>query len=185
MRQFNIGDYVEVLDDDLKGTIVGVENGEYKVETDEGFQLDYPAKALILSGDKTVIRRASTVAAVGQAKTEKVDSRKKYTTANKRNKDEFIFKVDLHIEKLIAKPGSLSSFDKLNLQVDTARAQLEFAQKNNIRHLVFIHGMGDGVLKAELEFLLGRYSDVKFQDADYHKYGLGATEVFLHYKGGL
>lgn len=185
MKKFNIGDRVEVLDDELKGTIAGFENDEYIVETDEGFDLNYPARALILSGDKNVIREASTRSAIGRAKSEKIDSHKTYTQPNKRTKEEFVFKVDLHIEKLVAKPGSLSNFDKLNLQVDTARAQLEFAQRNNIRHLVFIHGMGDGVLKAELEFLLGRYSDVTYQDADYHKYGLGATEVFLNYKGGL
>lgn len=185
MKKFDIGDYVEVLDDDLKGRVVAVDNEEYVIETNEGFRLNYPARALILSGDKNVIREASTRSAVGLAKSEKVDNNKKYNQPNKRTKEEFIFKVDLHIEKLIAKPGSLSDFDKLNLQVDTARAQLEFAQRNNIRHIVFIHGMGDGVLKAELEFLFGRYSDLAFQDADYHKYGLGATEVFLNYKCGL
>ncbi|HLV45750.1 MAG TPA: Smr/MutS family protein [Flavobacterium sp.] len=183
MKKFNIGDYVEVLDDDLKGTVVAFENEEYVIETNEGFRLNYPAHALILSGDKNVIREASMRSAVGRAKSEKVDSKKKYVQPNKRTKDEFVFKVDLHIEKLIAKPGSLNNFEKLNLQVDTARAQLEFAQRNNIRHIVFIHGMGDGVLKAELEFLFGRYSDLVYQDADYHKYGLGATEVFLNYKG--
>ena len=183
MKKFNIGDYVEVLDDDLKGTVVAFENEEYIVETDEGFRLNYPARALIFSGDKNVIREASTRSAVGRAKSEKVDGKKKYAQPNKRTKDEFVFKVDLHIEKLIAKPGSLNNFEKLNLQVDTARAQLEFAQRNNIQHIVFIHGMGDGVLKAELEFLFGRYSNLVYQDADYHKYGLGATEVFLNYKG--
>ena len=54
MKKFNIGDRVEVLDDDLKGTIAGFENDEYIVETDEGFDLNYPARALILSGDKNV-----------------------------------------------------------------------------------------------------------------------------------
>ena len=37
----------------------------------------------------------------------------------------------------------------------------------------------EGVLKAELDFLLGRYDQVFFQEANYQKYGLGATEVFI------
>jgi hypothetical protein len=39
--------------------------------------------------------------------------------------------------------------------------------------------VGEGVLKAELDFLLGRYDNLKFQDANYQKYGLGATEVYF------
>jgi hypothetical protein len=45
---------------------------------------------------------------------------------------------------------------------------------------VFIHGVGEGVLKLELEYLFGRYNNVKFYDADYKKYGLGATEVYIY-----
>jgi dsDNA-specific endonuclease/ATPase MutS2 len=43
--------------------------------------------------------------------------------------------------------------------------------------MVFIHGVGEGVLRQELETLLGRYSNVQFYDADYKSYGIGATEV--------
>src|SRR5690606_244791 len=98
MKKFDIGDYVEVIDDDLKGRGVQVDNVKYVIETNEGFCLSYPARALILSGEKNVIREASTRSAVGLAKSEKVDSSKKYNQPNKRTKEEFIFKVDLHIE---------------------------------------------------------------------------------------
>jgi hypothetical protein len=36
----------------------------------------------------------------------------------------------------------------------------------------------EGVLKAELDFLLGRY-DNDFREGNYQKYGQGATEVFI------
>jgi hypothetical protein len=45
---------------------------------------------------------------------------------------------------------------------------------------VFIHGIGEGVLKLELDYLFGRYNYVKFYDADYKQYGLGATEVYIY-----
>ncbi len=41
------------------------------------------------------------------------------------------------------------------------------------------HGI-EGVLKEELEFLFGRYDNLKYYDADYQKYGLGATEVYIY-----
>jgi len=63
--------------------------------------------------------------------------------------------------------------------VETAKRQLEFAMKKRIQKVVFIHGVGEGVLKAELESLFNRYENLKFYDADYQKYGLGATEVYI------
>ena len=74
----------------------------------------------------------------------------------------------------------MSNFDKLNLQLDTARRQLEFAIKKRIQKVVFIHGIGEGVLKMELETLFSRYDNIKYYDADYKKYGLGATEVYIY-----
>jgi dsDNA-specific endonuclease/ATPase MutS2 len=68
----------------------------------------------------------------------------------------------------------------LTLQMDTAKRQLEFAIRKRIQKVVFIHGVGEGVLKTELEYLFGRYNNVKYYDADYQKYGLGATEVYIY-----
>ena len=64
-------------------------------------------------------------------------------------------------------------------QAETAKRHVEFAIKNRIPKIVFIHGVGEGVLKSELDFMLGRYDNISFQDANYQKYGLGATEVYF------
>ena len=87
--------------------------------------------------------------------------------------------VDLHIEKLLPSKKGLSNHDILTKQLDTARGQLEFAIRKRIQKIVFIHGVGEGVLKAELEYLFSRYENVKFYDANYQRYGLGATEVYI------
>jgi dsDNA-specific endonuclease/ATPase MutS2 len=68
----------------------------------------------------------------------------------------------------------------LNIQLDTAKRQLNFAISKRIQKVVFIHGVGEGVLKEELRYLFNRYDNVKFYDADYQKYGLGATEVYIY-----
>ena len=80
---------------------------------------------------------------------------------------------------MVKKFKHLNNFDILNIQIDTARHQLEFAIKNRIPKVVFIHGMGEGVLKTELEYLFGRYHEISYKDANYRKYGLGATEVYV------
>ncbi len=66
------------------------------------------------------------------------------------------------------------------LQWDTAQRKLEFAIGKRIQKIVFIHGVGEGVLKMELETLFRRYDNVKFYEADFQKYGLGATEVYIY-----
>ncbi len=87
--------------------------------------------------------------------------------------------VDLHIHKLVPSTRGMTNHDMLTLQLDTARRQLEFAIRKRIQKVVFIHGVGEGVLKLELEYLFGRYENIRFYDADYQKYGLGATEVYV------
>ena len=67
----------------------------------------------------------------------------------------------------------------LTLQLETARRQLEFAIRKRIQKVVFIHGVGEGVLRTELEYLFGRYDNITFYDANYQKYGIGATEVYI------
>ena len=66
----------------------------------------------------------------------------------------------------------------LSLQLETAKKKIEFAITKRIPKIVFIHGVGEGVLKSELHYLFGRYP-VRFYDASYKKYGLGATEVYV------
>ncbi|WP_308225043.1 Smr/MutS family protein [Flavobacterium sp. J372] len=97
----------------------------------------------------------------------------------KSRKDDITLEIDLHIEKLVKKKGGMSNYEILTLQSETARRQLDFAIANRIPKVVFIHGVGEGVLKAELEFLFGRYDNIIVSEADYQKYGLGALQVYI------
>ena len=67
----------------------------------------------------------------------------------------------------------------LTLQLNTAKSKIEFAISKRISKIIFIHGVGEGVLKSELHYLFGSYP-VRFYDASYKKYGLGATEVYVY-----
>jgi len=87
--------------------------------------------------------------------------------------------VDLHIHQLIPSTKGMDNFDILTIQMEHAKHKLEFAIKNRIPKLVFIHGVGEGVLKSELEFMFKNYH-VDFYEASYKKYGLGATEVYVY-----
>lgn len=180
MKEWSKGDRVAVLDDAMEGVIIAIKNDEITIETTDGFELSFSSNELIKLGDTSEINRASKISDIEKAKVHKITkNHHRVNTEKKSKKEDFVLEIDLHIEKLVKSFKHMNNFDILNLQIDTARGQLEFAIRNRIPRIVFIHGMGEGVLKEELDFLFGRYSEISFQDANYRKYGLGATEVFL------
>jgi hypothetical protein len=65
-----------------------------------------------------------------------------------KDKNEIILEVDLHINQLIKSTRGLDNYDMLNLQLDTAKSKIEFAISKRISKVVFIHGVGEGVLNA-------------------------------------
>jgi hypothetical protein len=59
----------------------------------------------------------------------------------------------IYIEKLVPNKRGMSNYDILTLQTETAKRHIEFAIRNRIPKIVFIH-WGEGIPKAELDFLL-------------------------------
>ncbi len=174
------GDKVSVLDDNINGVVIKVNSNQVTIDTEEGFELTFNEKELILieaSGDLMNNIAKTNFSFVKKEK--EIPSPRSFVKEKKSKKDEFVLEIDLHIEKLVPNKKGMNNYDILTLQMDTAKRQLEFAVRNRIPRIVFIHGVGEGVLKAELDFFLGRYDNLTFQDANYQKYGLGATEVYF------
>jgi len=178
--KFELNDRVEVLDDALKGRVVKIEGATISIETNDGFSLDFHESELVKTGSEQRYHIATSNVQFSEVIKEK-QTPKKHTSTRIKPKERNAppMEVDLHIEKLVNSYRGMSSYDILNLQMETAKRQIEFASRKRIQKLVFIHGVGEGVLKAELDSLLGRYDNLKFYDADYQKYGIGATEVYF------
>ena len=178
--KFKTGDEVTVLDDSFNGRVKGYKNGRVIIETFEGFELNFEEKELVKINNAGELKSFVSSQSLGAVLRDKEEPKKRSFIKEKRSrKNETVLEVDLHIEKLVPSKKGMSNYDILTLQSETAKRQLEFAVKNRIPKVVFIHGVGEGVLKTELDFLLGRYEGISFQDADYQKYGLGATEVYV------
>lgn len=176
---FNKGDKVSVLDDNIDGIVLKINQHRVTIETTDGFELTYNENELILIESSTLMNDFSKANFNSIKQEKEIPKPRSFVKEKKSRKDEMVLEVDLHIEKLVPNKKGMSNFDILNLQTETAKRQIEFAIKNRIPKIVFIHGVGEGVLKAELDFLLGRYDNLTFQDANYQKYGLGATEVYF------
>lgn len=180
MKNFEIGDKVSVLDEDIDGIVLKVENTAVTIETREGFVMTFFVNELIKTNninDLNNVFSSKSLTSVLQDKTE--EKKRSFVKEKKNKKDDFVLEVDLHIEKLVKKFRGLSNFEILNIQMDNAKGQLDFAIRKRLPKLVFIHGVGEGVLKSELEFLFSKYDGITFKEASYQKYGVGATEVYI------
>lgn len=85
--------------------------------------------------------------------------------------------VDLHIEELVDNTAGLSNFEMLNIQLERFEKELDAAIEKHMRKIIFIHGVGNGRLKQEIQSALKKTQGVTFQDASYKEYGFGATQV--------
>ncbi len=176
---FTIDSLVQVIDENLTGRVIKIEQSQVYIETKDGFQLRFHESEIIplASFDLNKIPDVTVISKM------KEDDKKKKPVISKSNKKiPPALEVDLHIHQLTTSYRSMSNHEMLNLQLDTARRQLEFAIQKKILRVVFIHGIGGGVLRSELEFLFKRYTHLDFYDADYQKYGQGATEVRIFQK---
>jgi dsDNA-specific endonuclease/ATPase MutS2 len=170
---FQIGDFVVVLDEDVEGVVHKIGNQSVQIKTKDEFVLNYHPSELIKTGEG--IQVSNHQAAI--AKQEKEVARPKKSPFEK-NKNKTVLEVDLHIEKLTKSWKSLDSYDILELQMQTAKRQIDFALSKQISTLIFIHGHGEGVLKKELEYLLNKYKNASYSEASFRKYGMGgATQV--------
>lgn len=93
--------------------------------------------------------------------------------------DEGFAEVDLHIEAIRDDHARLEPHEKLMYQMDFLKRCLESAIDKRYEKVIFIHGVGAGVLKSEIRKLLILYPEIQFYDASIAKYGIGATEVVI------
>lgn len=105
----------------------------------------------------------------------------KTTSSVSKGKKEFLRslekEVDLHIEELVKESAGMSSYDKLNVQLERFEKELDKAIETNMKKIVFIHGVGSGRLKQEILQILKTTKGITYHDASYKEYGFGATQV--------
>lgn len=95
-------------------------------------------------------------------------------------KDSEIVEVDLHIHELVDNTTGLSSKEILEIQMEKVEREMRTAIQSQVKRIVFIHGVGQGVLKQEIaKQLKSKFPKFVFQDASFKEYGYGATMVLL------
>ncbi len=177
-----IGNKVAVIDANIKGVITRIKNEVFYVKDSEGMEYGFLKSELVKLGEEQ--KELSKYLNIGNPLLkEKVQQKsRKKKSAFIKSKNEVVMEVDLHAEKLLKSTRGMDSYDILSKQLETAKYKLEYCVSKRISKLVLIHGVGEGILKTELYSMLNNYP-VKYYDASYQKYGLGATEVYVYQNG--
>lgn len=174
-----IGDSAEVLDDNISGVIAQIQGDYVVLRTSDDFELQFHKNEVVIT-KKSLMEDYLDPSAISKIIAEKELTRpKKSIKVKPKERSAPPMEVDLHINQLVKSSKGLSNYDILTIQLETAARQLDFAFRKKVQRIVFIHGVGEGVLKTELEYLFRKYENLKFYDADYQKYGQGATEVYI------
>ena len=174
-----IGNKVSEIDGFIKGVVIKIEKDLVFVKDEHGMEYRFMASDLVKTGEEQsqLSKYVDINNKMLRQKSKEHNLKKK--TSFKKFKNEVVMEVDLHAEKLLKSTRGMDNFDILTLQLNTAKAKLQYCISKGIQKIVFIHGVGEGVLKTELNYLLNNYK-VDYYDASYQKYGLGATEVYIY-----
>jgi len=89
-----------------------------------------------------------------------------------------IKEVDLHLKE------GYTQRDAIERQKACIVSELDSAIRSGKKEIIFIHGIGSGMLKEELRKILSRnYPSCSYNDASFARYGFGgATHVFINKK---
>ena len=138
-------------------------------------------KALIIRKEGIDLKEAVdklTESEIGKVSRIKEQAEKKIIS--KPQKKPSIQEVDLHIEEIVDNHSDLSNGEILEIQMGRFETALETAILSNDQKIIFIHGVGNGILRNELRKRLEKkYASLKYQDASFKEYGYGATMVYL------
>lgn len=176
MTDFKPGDKVDFLDEIGGGVVVAVHEKEVVVRDEDGFEYSYVPDKLVTRkwrGEGVSDPRPKDTHSHAQ----RTDDARGYRMAG--GKKPFM-EVDLHSHMLIESERGLSNGEILEIQLDHFRRSMDVARGKRIRKIVFIHGVGRGVLREELRKHLRDFPMVEYGNADFRIYGGGATEVRLY-----
>src|SRR5690606_26749880 len=134
---FKVGDKVLVIDEAISGQVSKIVSNTIFVLTDDGFELEFQPHELLLQNHITPIKSHLFS---GKSVNE-VISEKEHITKHKsikikpKERNQPTMEVDLHIHHLTDRDQHMSNYEMLDLQLQTAKRQLEFAMNKRIQKM--------------------------------------------------
>lgn len=171
------GDTVRLIDEPGQGDVIKVMGNEALISID-GMEMKFPISDLVkVEFDGLVKPISNEIVNRADAKLKEIAAR------NRLRKSppilESTYELDLHMHELLDRFEHMSNKQMLDYQMSCAKSFIAEAREKRFKNVIIIHGVGEGVLKAEIRNWLDTQQKVSYQDAPHRTYGYGATEVIL------
>ena len=190
--RFKKGDIVLFLNEKMEGTVQSINSkGLVMVLNSDGFEVPVLEKDIVhkLSDDQKreeklkVVKPSPTVVVKEDDFSDmnfmKEENQRNVSKPHSHRRDDVEMEVDIHIERLLKKHQHLGNSQIVRIQMEYTEQAMKRAFALGMHRLIIIHGVGNGTLKEEVRKLLKRYSNIRYADASFQKYGNGATVVYL------
>jgi len=177
---FKIGEKVSFLHESGWGVIKEIKTDTVLVEDETGFDRPIPLNELVkIYGNQE--DRFDDVPLDFSEKEVRANSNNNSRIDDTRKFKDF-WEIDLHIHELLDSDLGLSNAEMMRHQISVLKSFFRNASDKRIKKLIIIHGVGQGVLKAEVRAFLQKQDGLEFYDSDFREYGKGATTVELFYR---
>ncbi|MGB0805452.1 MAG: Smr/MutS family protein [Salibacteraceae bacterium] len=177
---FQIGDKVRLLNEDEEGVILKFHN-QNKVDLEiDDFIYTYsiseiikvtPSQNIIHVPVENPLKNSEEVQPVNNKEVLQHIPKKVFHNISRLGYPE----IDLHIYELVDKPKNLSNSEMLQIQTFRLEQFIQDCIANLVSEFVVIHGVGEGVLRLEVQKILESHGNIEFKEADFREYGTGAT----------
>ena len=186
ISDIHIHDKVRFLDSVGEGVVVKIDAKQnlVYVQDEDGFDIPMPAQQIVVIAATPIQHeRETTLPSEGDKKSKEEGTAHIAHTAAKGKKEakkDNILEVDLHIAQLVDHWQNMQRGEILELQLSTFHKTMRNNIKNRGQKIVFIHGKGEGILKAAINKELDKaYPTCQYHDASFAQYGFGATMVII------
>ena len=195
-KEIKKGSEVKFLNDVGGGIVLEIfPDGTANVEGEDGFDMKYNLSELMLVSESITEQEeaynnklpdlAKIIAQDVNEERQKLiqkDFEVKYAnvraTNQQRRREHMV--IDLHIHELIDDQSGLQDRTKLDIQLNHFERMMRIAGEQRVKRVIFIHGVGQGVLRHQIRSRLDSYyPDCTVRDGNPREYGAGATEVIL------
>lgn len=173
----SVGDTVRVLDEPGQGKVVSILDNNALVEID-GIEMPFELTELVkVEHDHLVKPSVSSNDERAKKRLEAIEAKKRLRKMQPIRQT--TYELDLHMHELLDRFDHMSKGEMLQYQMRCCKQFLQEARDKQFKKVILIHGVGEGILKAEVRNWLDTLDKVTYHDAPYRTYGYGATEVVL------
>ena len=181
MRDFKVGDLVKFLNDVGTATVLRVEGNVVIVEDEDGFERSVERAELMDAGDRDQDEKkyGNKLPDVARLLTQEVGKRRmkelqrdfevryQHAQATSMSRRDAHMEVDLHIHELVDDQRGLADGAKLAIQMAHFDRMMDIAKREKLRRIVFIHGVGQGVLRHQIRTALDQHHpDCNYREGD-------------------